>query len=531
MNQFRFTWKDEWVTKYISTWCILERFKFANVLTNNHILQIFGNEDVQKLKNVTNAGDYLRSLSSLKGIDRVKALEILGVDLFEKKSELINMFKPIVGRRGHIEYLTNNNISYCQKCMEKGFHSVFHQLTLFNNCVFHPDEELRDTCFKCNKIFSRHLLSADDGTSFLCQCGQSIMDKIDVAAIFKNWEEELVIQDSYILKFLDLPIGQPGLIDVRYPSRYNTEETVNAFDLLPSHHLMSYANNYYLSAPLDKGTYSKCYISKHKLRQKVVSSQTVENYKNLFTYKFLEDSPDRLLEQDHIYYEIYEQSRHIYKSVRRYIKNHLLKKHSKCIHLDNELKENEDYCKFSFAYNHWREEFEEIQLARIVRRSTPQSEAFNFERNKERYTIYPKGPYCDYIERILEKVFRIDQSNPQELDIKCLKNLLNDLLPYLLLERFYENLDLVNNPEKYRSIKYFLPDVIPLHLIFFEESMIRKTTIYHRNINLHLKNTLKKLEIEPNTCCFNKNKIYESYISPEKRFFDIMNKKNDSKSV
>ncbi|WP_391205450.1 hypothetical protein [Psychrobacillus sp. L4] len=522
MNQYRFTWKKEWVTKYISTWCIFERFKFANALSNNHILQIFGNEDVQKLKNVKNAGDYLRSLTSLIGIDRGKAFEIIGVDLFEKKSESIDTFKPILGSRGKVEYLTNNNISYCQKCMEKGFHSVFHQLTLFNNCVFHPNEELRETCFKCNKIFSIHDLCSDDRSSYLCQCGQSIMNNRNVAAIYKNWENEHVIQDPYILKFLDLHIVQPKLPDVKYPSRYNTEERVKAFNLLPSHNLMSYANSYYFDAPLDTDTFSKQHISKRKPQSIVVSRQMMKNYGNLFTYKFIEGSHNRHLEQDCIYYEIYEQSRHIYKSVRRYIKKHLLKNHSKCIHLNNELKESEDYCKFSLAFTYWREEYEDIQLSRVVRCSPPQSDVFNFERNKQRFTFFPVGPYCYYLANLLENIFGIDRSSDQKLDLNSLRNLLNALLPYLLLERFYENLDLVSNPHKYKSRNYILPNVIPLHLIFFEESIIEKTTIYHRNIYMHLKNTLAKLEKVPGACCFDKRKTYVSYISPEKRFLNTM---------
>jgi len=521
LNQDRYTWKFEWVNKYTSTWCIFERFKFANALTNNHILQIFGNKKVQKLKNPSNAGDYLRSLSSLQGIDRDKAYKIIGADLFQKKSEVIDMFKPIVGSE-YLDDLTNNNVSYCQKCMKKGFHSVFHQLTLFPNCVFHPEEVLRDTCFKCNKVFSRHNLSVEDRSYYLCNCGQSIMDNRDVATIFKNWEDEHRIQDSYLLKFIDLHTEQS---DASYPSRYNTEEAVKAFGLLPTHHLLNYAYNYYLGAPLDTRTFSKHQISIQIPQPKIITSEMMVNYRNLFTYKFLEGSPHPRHEQDCIYYDVYEQSRHIYKAMRRYIKNHLLKKHNKCIHLNNELIENEDYCKFSLAFSYWREEFEEINLSRIVRRSPPQSDAFNFERNKEQYTIYPLGPYCKFLENLLENKFNLNRPTQQELNIYQLRELLNVLLPYFLLERFSEYLDLVINPNKYKSRHYKLPDVIPLHLIISKDSKIEKTTLFHRNIYPHLKNTLETLENVPDACFFDNRKNYVSYISPEKKFMNIMSEK------
>lgn len=490
-------------------------------MTNNHILQIFGNEKVQKLKNASNAGDYLRSLSSLQGIDRNKAYKIIGADIFQKKSQVIDMFRPIVGSE-YLDDVTNNNISYCQKCMKQGFHSVFHQLTLFTNCVFHPEEVLRDTCFKCNKVFSRYNLSNDDRSSYFCNCGQSIMDNRDVASIFKNWENEHIIQDSYLLKFIDLHM-EPS--DTSYPSRYNTEETVKEFGLLTTHHLLNYAYNYYLGAPLDTHTCSKHHISIQIPQSKIITSEMMVNYRNLFTYKFIEGSLHPRHEQDCIYYDVYEQSRHIYKVIRRYIKNHLLKKHKKCIHLNNELIENKDYCKFSLAYIYWREEFEEIQLSRIVRRSPPQSDAFNFERNKGRYTIYPLGPYCDFLENLLENKFNLNRPTHQELDLYQLRKLLNVLLPYFLLERFSEYLDLVSNPHKYKSRHYILTDVIPLHLIISKDSKNAKTTLFHRNTNLHLKHTLENLEKVPNACCFDKSKTYVSYISPEMRFMNIMSEK------
>lgn len=66
---FKFTWSADWIQKYESPWGIIEKFKYANAVDGNTVLNLIANDDVRKLKGISNTGRRHRELIHLRGID------------------------------------------------------------------------------------------------------------------------------------------------------------------------------------------------------------------------------------------------------------------------------------------------------------------------------------------------------------------------------------------------------------------------------------------------------------------------------
>lgn len=196
----------------------------------------------------------------------------------------------------------------------------------------------------------------------------------------------------------------------------------------------------------------------------------------------------------------------------RYLMKYYLNDHKTCIQLNNELKANDSFCGFALAFTFWREEFEEINLSKKIKQGPVETKIFNYECYLERFSLYPKGIYSNYLEDLLNNSFKITHDF-NLIDINQIKKIINTMLPYLLLERFAEYLDLILNPTKYKSNNYYLHDIIPMHLIIIEQH-IQDTTIYHQNIFNKLEKLIQDMQKEKNICGFDKNIKYERYRTP-----------------
>lgn len=518
MDKREFVWNRDWIHSYISNWCIFERFKFSNALNNNDILGIFGNNNVKTVKRIASVGDYLRNLVSLSGIDKEKSIEILGVNLKSRNSLIYKKIKPILGLT--YAYAIREHITFCPSCIKFGFHSIFHQMSLFKTCVFHPNEPLVDSCEKCGKILGKYLLSNLSNPPFTCECGFCLLDNNNnVISIFNSWKNKYTIKDEELLTLLSLYKNHKEIPLLIHPIRIL--RMYNEFDQSNLSLLIDYKKNYYLNVEFKENTILKEVYTQNFLSSKGALKKTISNYNSTFNYRYSIRSFMKKDIIDAVYYEIYMQSRVIYKAIKRYLMKNYLNNHTTCIQINNELNNSGSYCGFALAFTFWREDFEEINLSQKIKQAPVESKIFNFECYLERFTLYPKGIYSNYLENLLDNCFKIT-SDFNLIDINQIKKVLNTMLPYLLLERFYEYLDLILNPTKYNTNSYNLPNIIPMHLIVIDQH-IHKTTIYHQDIFKKLKKSVQDMRKEKNICGFDKNKKYEPYRTPTELAFLKMN--------
>ncbi|UED82492.1 hypothetical protein FH508_0011520 [Lysinibacillus sp. CD3-6] len=508
MNKKEFVWDRGWIHSYLSNWCIFERFKYSNALNNNDILRIFGNNNVNAVKRIEGVGDYLRDLVILTGIDEGKAIEIFGINLKRRNSLIYKKIRPILGLT--FAYAIRENITICPCCIKFGFHSIFHQMTLFKTCIYHTNETLVDSCEKCGNILGKYLLSNFSNPPFTCACGFCLLDNNNVVSIFKSWKNKFRIDNEELINLLNIYKSQketPLLIQpIRILRKYNE------FDQSNLSRLIDYQKNYYLNKEFNENTILKEVYSQNFLSSKNALKTIMTNYKYNFNYRYNIRSFLKKDKIDAVFYDVYMQSREIYKAIKRYLMKNYLNDHTTCIQLNNELKANDSFCGFSLAFTFWREEFEEINLSQKVKQGSIESKIFNFECYLERFSLYPKGIYANYLEELLDKCFNITQ-DVNSIDINQIKKVINTMLPYLLLERFAEYLDLILNPTKYKPNNYYLHDIIPMHLIVIEQH-IQETTIYHQNIFNKLEKLIQDMQKEKNICGFDKNFKYERYRTP-----------------
>lgn len=524
-----FVWNEEWINSYISNWCIFERFKFANALSNNDILLIFGNDKVKAVKLVSHVGEYLRSLISLDGIDENQTSDILGENLKSRNLFISRLLSPILGTDNLMYNITKDDIYYCPICIKNGFHSIFHQITLFKTCVFHPTETLKKSCENCGEAFNKYLLTKSSNPPFTCKCGYYFLVNKNVKSIFKSWMDNFPIKDKKLLELLNIYKNQNELPIMLHPTMRISQ--INKDSQSSTDLLIDFTKNLYLNVELDVNMILKEDVNKNTLRSRNALKKIINSYKNTFSYRF--DGFRSLKDKDiidAIYYDIYIQSRYIYKAIKRYLKKEYLKKHLKCIYLNNELREHKTYCRFSMAYTYWREEFEDIKLSNKVRQPPDETPFYNFESYRERFTLYPKGVYGFYLEDFLDSFLKKMNHDFEQIDISLLKKIVNSLLPYLLLERFTEYLDLTTNPSNYKSNNYNLLRNIPMHLIVINEQT-QNNSIYYQNVYLKLKEIISNVQEIPNVCRFDNNKKYEPYLTPTQLAILKMDGNNYQKTI
>ncbi|MCS1384865.1 hypothetical protein NXZ75_22185, partial [Lysinibacillus sphaericus] len=258
---------------------------------------------------------------------------------------------------------------------------------------------LVDSCEKCGKIFGKYLLSNFSNHPFTCECGFCLLDNNNVISIFKDWRKKFTIKDEELLFLLNLYKHNketPLLIHpIRILRKYNEIDQSNLSSLI------SYKKNYYLNREFKEKTDLKEVYSFNFLSSKRVLKSSISAYKYTFNYRYNILSLRKKDKIDAVFYDIYIQSREIYKTIKRYLMNHHLNNHKTCIQLNNELNSNDSYCGFALAFIFWREEFEEIELSQRIKQGRVETRIFNFECYLERFSLYPKGIYCNYLEDLL----------------------------------------------------------------------------------------------------------------------------------
>lgn len=521
MKSFQCTWSSDWIQPYETPWGIIEKFRYANAVSGNVVLDLLGNEGVKKLKKISSAGNGHRSLLTLMGIRPEITGQILGINLVEYNDSIIRTVIPCLS---HIKNLSNyfrNNVSYCKLCLDKGYHSFFHQIRFFSHCAFHPEQKIIDTCLKCNKLMPEYLISNDTTEAFRCTCGNSFLDSHNISEIFQTWKKENNIQNEIVKKWLDL---SPHVIEnyhLIFPlnnyRKYNEFNKSNIGDLSKILKLLVTAFN-----DNNGGYHSKQVI-------KVSSGKKIslrKNDKDYLKEKYIRSFPHLLKpaafkkkhEQDSFYFDIYHQTRSIYKSISRYILRNIIKDHKNCVRIFNKENQNGDVCPYALAFVLWKMEFEKKQNFSELEKHWSIPSSYNFERFREDYTIFPKGNIISHIEEILEPYYlESEQDYFSTYNISSINYIFNKIISHLLIERFIQWLGIVKNSKKIKSI--YPTNTFPLYIVKIPKNKDLEISFYfYENQFKKMKTMINDLNNKFN--CSLKSKKYPLYKSPSRIALD-----------
>lgn len=195
-----YTWRKEWINKYESPWGILEKFKYANSISNNELYQLLGTPNekgVMRKKIIESHKSYI----TLDGFDKDKLKNILGVNIKETNSDnIINILSLLLKNKSirdiDIEKYFDKNIKICPVCIKEGYHSTLHQCILFDYCFIH-NQKLLTLCPVCNGNNLYEFSHNYDKYGFQCsKCGNLYLEYN--YTFFKKWNKKIInIKNDY----------------------------------------------------------------------------------------------------------------------------------------------------------------------------------------------------------------------------------------------------------------------------------------------------------------------------------------------
>jgi len=162
-----YVWNQNWIQKYEMYDNIIKKFKYANQISETNFVNEFVNGDKEQ-----------------------KLIDTLGFSKNEYQKDLNNMvFSRIGNSINNVDSIISNP-RICTKCYLKGFHSVFHQILIFSNCIYHKKEKL----IQYSDIWRNNLnlLNIYNG-------------ELKIQNIYNIWSKKVDITDIKYYKFISLP--------------------------------------------------------------------------------------------------------------------------------------------------------------------------------------------------------------------------------------------------------------------------------------------------------------------------------------
>lgn len=336
------TWRKEWYIPYESAWSIFEKLKYVNCIGSNQLLSIL---DINININPRTVTAYENlDLLSLFGINNDTARMEFGFCLYNNNQNFINRISGMMPNYLEVKTLYRANLYYCQKCLQNGYHSLFHQFILFDHCPFHL-EKLQNKCLSCDNTIPFRYSNQNIESGFMCKCGKSII--ADEINMFTNWGYVPELKSSKIAEWLNLNEGQKDKIKQMY-----------------------FINNTILEKD---GSLEKVLELSKSNREVVFTNASISNLNSIpMNQMYLDQCTNNQLrfhrwnhcDYERLHDEIYESIRQTIKSVDKYLWNTILKSHMVC--LTNlrilNIQKSEGTCAYSIAYVNWKRSFLEINL-------------------------------------------------------------------------------------------------------------------------------------------------------------------------
>lgn len=170
------TWNVSWVNPYESGWSILEKIKYANLINSRDLHREFD----------------LRNL-----------VPVIEYDILEQSKQILTRLTGMFPNTDYNHYLIRSDLTYCEKCLCMGHHSIFHQFSLLHQCPFHLCD-LRNTCSKCDQQITYNYINFKILEGFRCKCSEFIIE-MNIKSL-SEWQLHLPIKDELLLKWLEIDV-------------------------------------------------------------------------------------------------------------------------------------------------------------------------------------------------------------------------------------------------------------------------------------------------------------------------------------
>lgn len=338
------TWKSDWIASpYESVWGILEKFKFANAATSRDIFQIFGTE---KIKNNSKVWSYKtsRELYEINSLEESLLFNYLSVKIKTNNEDILNWLnQKLYFFNNFKESCFSTILRTCPECMKRGFHSIFHQVSVLDTCPFHSIK-LIDKCPNCNREHYYEISDKNFQSAFNCVCGYFYgSGEIDYS-FTKKWNENEVgkIKDKELLYLLDINKEQERPKHKVYFD--------NEIALSKGTQFFKYINT--INDIEFKGDLQQVYRIHQRDKIPAYYEKVTSKYKNIGR---INDITEKLILK-------YKKA---YKTIARFIRNHLIKDHKFCINSYVNKKyihfiEDGEVCPYAYAYVMWRQSLENL---------------------------------------------------------------------------------------------------------------------------------------------------------------------------
>ncbi|CAM4405790.1 TniQ family protein [Paenibacillus alkaliterrae] len=328
----RFTWNPGWISPFESMWGVFEKFKYANCATVRNLLQIFGTDDVKSIKS-HNIGRIHRDFLNLCSFKDEEMTNAFGIPIKQINEENVQRLFYLIPKRPHnSKSFCRDHLHYCPECIKNGFHSLFHQFKLINECPYHQIPLLH-CCPECNRIMPFELSDNYSKAPFQCICGHFFMD-MKRASFTNTWRQISLaeIKSDQLKMWINLNEEQISRLNNIYlPHELDVEHYPEALD-----HILSIIIDGYQpkQTPLHNVVKSSNYI--HNL---VGESEKTERAGHYYIRKV------------GLFDEIYNSSVKTLFSIFSHVRNKILKEHKKCI--KEFSRKGKTICPYGLAYVHW----------------------------------------------------------------------------------------------------------------------------------------------------------------------------------
>jgi len=180
-----YTWREDWIDKYESSWNINEKFKYLNQIPGKNKVsdQNLDIDDYIEKK----IGGLLKNRANLS----LKDLSYLGIN--NLNSFILPKFR------------------FCPLCIREGYHSYFHQFSIINICPFHH-ADLLNRCPQCN-LQLNYTPIVNNRYSYTCECGFELINRFEfLERMFTLRTQNTLPQ---LLKgWIDSPLRKKGGLEI-----------------------------------------------------------------------------------------------------------------------------------------------------------------------------------------------------------------------------------------------------------------------------------------------------------------------------
>lgn len=275
-----FTWRNEWINKNESIWSILEKFKYANALSNKEFYELTSitsyTSDTYTIKKQKES---FKSLVTLTGFDRNRLKKVLGFDLIEYNHNNLKSITHLFNKDHRIESNMRKYLTFCPECLKEGYHSYWHQVAFHDKCPIH-NSFLVDRCPKCNKKHKYQFVSNSKSQGFKCVfCNHNYLEDNDIESkmFFYQWN-----------KRNEIPLNEEQKIILWINSRFHEKKAYAYFYTAVKNH----ANDGLLKIQVQE-KYDIMHTI-HNIKSTIVSNQTKHALKSRIPGKGVLDSDKEL---------------------------------------------------------------------------------------------------------------------------------------------------------------------------------------------------------------------------------------------